>query len=123
MKVLIVDDSKTMRSIVKNCLGGIGYSDVEEACDGQDALEKVAQCKPGLILLDWNMPNMNGIDFLKAYRAKGGKAPVVMVTTESEKARVIDAIRAGANDFVVKPFTPDVLAKHVNRTIEKAQAA
>jgi len=123
MKVLIVDDSKTMRSIVKNCLGGIGYTDVEEACDGQDALEKIGTCKPGLILLDWNMPNMNGLEFLKAYRAKGGKSPVVMVTTESEKARVIDAIRAGANDFVVKPFTPDVLAKHITRTVEKAQAA
>ncbi len=123
MKILIVDDSKTMRSIVRNCLGELGYTAVEEACDGQDALDKAASYAPELVLLDWNMPRMSGIDFLKEYRARGNMVPVIMVTTESEKHRVIESIRMGANDFVVKPFTPDVLAKHVGRTMLKAQVA
>jgi two-component system chemotaxis response regulator CheY len=123
MKVLVVDDSKTMRSIVKNTLEQLGYSDVEEACDGLDALSKAAACKPNLILLDWNMPNKNGLEFLQEYRGSGGAAGVIMVTTEAEKTRVIEAIKAGANDYVVKPFTPEVLSEHVRRTLEKVKAA
>lgn len=123
MKILIVDDSKTMRSIVKNCLATLGYSDVEEACDGRDALSKATACSPGLILLDWNMPNMNGLEFLKAFRGQGAKTPVIMVTTEAEKPRVIEAIKAGASDYVVKPFTPDVLSQHVTKTLERCKAA
>lgn len=123
MKILVVDDSKTMRSIVKNCLASLGYNDVEEACDGRDALSKATACSPSIVLLDWNMPNMNGLEFLQAFRAAGNKTPVIMVTTEAEKARVIEAIKAGASDYVVKPFTPDVLAHHVMRTMERTKAA
>ncbi len=123
MRILVVDDSKTMRSIIKNTLATLGYTDVEEACDGSDALSKATACAPGLVLLDWNMPNMNGLEFLKAFRASGATAPVIMVTTEAEKPRVIEAIKNGANDYVVKPFTPDVLSKHVERVLKKTQAA
>ena len=123
MKVLVVDDSKTMRSIQRNILLQLGYAEVEEACDGQDAMSKVEAFKPDLILLDWNMPRMDGLAFLEAYRAGGHETPVIMVTTEAEKPRVVEAIRAGADDYVVKPFTPDSLLKHVRAALEKVKAA
>lgn len=123
MRILLVDDSKTMRNIQKNILGQLGYNDVEEACDGQDALSKAAAYKPDLLLVDWNMPNMDGITFVKTYRAQGNKTPIVMVTTESEKVRVVEAIKAGVNNYIVKPFTPETLSERVNETIEKAGIA
>lgn len=123
MRILLVDDSKTMRNIQKNILGQLGYNDVEEACDGQDALSKATAYKPDLLLVDWNMPNMDGITFVKTYRAQGNKTPIVMVTTESEKVRVVEAIKAGVNNYIVKPFTPETLSERVNETIEKAGIA
>ncbi len=123
MRILIVDDSKTMRSIQKAILGQLGYSDLEEACNGQDALSKLGSFKPDLILLDWNMPAMDGLTFLKEYRSKGNKTPVIMVTTESEKPRVIEAIKAGVNNYLLKPFTPEILGERIKETLEKAKAA
>jgi two-component system chemotaxis response regulator CheY len=123
MKILVIDDSKTMRNIEKNVLTQLGYTQVEEACDGQDALSKVDALQPGLILVDWNMPNMDGITFVKTYRAKGAKTPIIMVTTEAEKTRVIEAIKAGVNNYVVKPFTPESLSARITETLVKAQAA
>ena len=89
MKILLVDDSKTMRNIQKGILAQMGYSEIEEATDGLDAMSKVGGFSPELILLDWNMPNMDGLSFAKEYRGKGNKTPIIMVTTEAEKARVI----------------------------------
>lgn len=123
MKVMLVDDSKTMRTIQRNILMQLGYKEIEEACDGQDALSKLAAFGPELLLVDWNMPNMDGITFVKTYRAQGGKSPVVMVTTEAEKTRVVEAIKAGVNNYVVKPFTPDSLAQRINETLTRAKAA
>jgi two-component system chemotaxis response regulator CheY len=123
MKVMLVDDSKTMRTIQRNILLQLGYKDIEEACDGQDALSKVGAFGPELLLVDWNMPNMDGISFVKAYRAQGGKSPVVMVTTEAEKTRVVEAIKAGVNNYVVKPFTPDVLSQRIGETLSRTKAA
>jgi two-component system chemotaxis response regulator CheY len=108
---------------VRSCLVSLGHSDIDEACDGADALSKAKASNPGLILLDWNMPNMNGLEFLRAFRASDKTTPVIMVTTEAEKPRVIEAIESGANDYVVKPFTPDVLEQHVKRTLARARAA
>ncbi|TVQ51821.1 MAG: response regulator [Phycisphaerales bacterium] len=119
MKVFIIDDSKTMRNIQKKILNQLGHTDTEEACDGQDALSKVNAFNPDLILVDWNMPNMDGITFVKTYRAQGKKTPIIMVTTEAEKTRVVEAIQAGVNNYVVKPFTPEVLSARVNETMEK----
>lgn len=124
MKVLLIDDSRTMRNIQKGILTQMGHTQIEEACDGLDALSKVAGFAPDLILVDWNMPNMDGLAFVKEYRAKGLKTPIIMVTTEAEKSRVIDAIKAGVNNYVVKPFTPDVLGQRIEETLSRvAQTA
>lgn len=122
MRVMLVDDSKTIRRIQRSILEQLGYSEIEEACDGQDALSRVAAFQPTLILLDWNMPNMDGITFLKAFRQRDTTTPVIMVTTESEKTRVIEAIRAGVNNYVVKPFTPDILQQRIKETLERTTA-
>ncbi|MCH8807010.1 MAG: response regulator [Planctomycetes bacterium] len=123
MRALVVDDSMTIRRIVIKALGIVGISDATEAGDG---VEAIAALEGGtefdVILLDWNMPKMNGIDTLKAVRRSGNKTPVIMVTTEAEKSRVIEAIKAGANDYLIKPFSPDQLAAKV-RTVVPAAAA
>ena len=124
MRVLVVDDSKTMRRIVKGVLETVGATTVEEAVDGQDALSKVDAFKPDLILLDWNMPVMDGLAFVKAFRGKGMKTPIIMVTTEAGKPQVVEAIKAGINNYAVKPFTPEGLSKIIEATMAKvAQSA
>ena len=123
MKILLVDDSKTMRNIQKSVLSQLGYTEIEEACDGQDALSKVKAFGPDLLLVDWNMPNMDGLSFVKAYRQDDKSTPIIMVTTEAEKSRVIEAIKAGVNNYVVKPFTPDLLSQRIQETLEKCAAA
>ncbi len=110
MKILVVDDSSTMRRIIVNTLGGHGYDDIVEAEDGVQALSKFkGNGGIDLILTDWNMPNMNGLDFLTKVREENKDVPIVMITTEAEKSNVLTAIKAGANNYVVKPFTPEVL--------------
>jgi len=123
MKVMLVDDSRTMRNIQKGILTQLGYSEIEEAADGLDALSRVGAFQPELLLVDWNMPNMDGLTFVKQYRAKGGKSPILMVTTEAEKSRVVEAIKAGVNNYVVKPFTPDGLAERIRETLDRCKAA
>jgi two-component system chemotaxis response regulator CheY len=123
MKIMLVDDSKTMRSIQKGILTQMGHTDLVEACDGQDAMSKVFAEKPDLILLDWNMPNMDGLSFLQAYRQKDKTTPIIMVTTEAEKHRVVDALKAGVNNYVVKPFTPDALSSKIDQTLQKCGKA
>ncbi|MCB9837960.1 MAG: response regulator [Phycisphaeraceae bacterium] len=123
MKILLVDDSKTMRNIQKSVLTQLGYTEIEEACDGQDALSKIGAFQPELLLVDWNMPNMDGLTFVKTYRQTHKSTPIIMVTTETERSRVVEAIKAGVNNYVVKPFTPDLLSQRINETLEKAAAA
>jgi two-component system chemotaxis response regulator CheY len=123
MRIFIIDDSKTMRNIQKSVLSTLGHTEVQEAGDGQDALSRVDAFTPDLILVDWNMPVMDGITFVKQYRAKGGKTPIIMVTTEAEKSRVVEAIKAGVNNYVVKPFTPDSLSQKINETIARIAKA
>jgi two-component system, chemotaxis family, chemotaxis protein CheY len=122
MKILLVDDSNTMRRIQKNTLIQIGYEDVSEAADGKLAVDFL-KANPGidLVLMDWNMPNMTGIEALKVIKADPAinKIPVIMVTSESEKTRIIEAIQAGAANYVVKPFQPDTLKEKIVATIAK----
>jgi len=120
MKIMLVDDSQTMRNVQKKILAQLGYTDIVEASDGQDALSKVGAAEPDLILLDWNMPNLDGMGFLTSFRTKDKATPVVMVTTEAEKSRVVEAIKAGVNNYVVKPFTPDSLGGKIQETLAKA---
>ena len=119
MRILLIDDSKTMRNIQKSILKQLGYTVIEEACDGQDALSKVGAFKPDLCLVDWNMPVMDGLTFVKTFRSTNKTTPLIMVTTEAEKSRVIDAIKAGVNNYVVKPFTPDLLSERITETLAK----
>lgn len=113
MKILIVDDSSTMRKIVMRTLRQAGYDGAEvlEASDGSEGLQVLEQGAVDLIFSDVNMPNMNGLDFVKALRGRGdaGSVPVVMVTTEGGQEAMDQAMELGANGYVVKPFTADKL--------------
>jgi len=120
IKVLVVDDFSTMRRILKNILKQIGYSDIEEAEDGNSALVRLRQGGYGLVVSDWNMPNMTGLDLLKAILADNAlnNMPVLMVTAEAKKENVMDAIKAGVNNYVVKPFTADVLKEKIEKIFD-----
>ncbi len=114
-KVLVADDSSTMRKIILRSLEAVGVKDVVEASDGNEA---VALFKPGeinMVLTDWNMPGKTGIEVVQAIRAQDPKVPIIMVTTEAEKGRVLQAIQAGVSDYLVKPFTADVLREKLEK--------
>ncbi|WP_428738878.1 chemotaxis response regulator CheY [Sulfurimonas sp.] len=112
MKLLVVDDSSTMRRIIKNTLARLGYKDVLEGADGVEGWEQM-NTHPDIEMLitDWNMPEMNGLELVKKVRAddRFTDLPIIMVTTEGGKAEVITALKAGVNNYIVKPFTPQVL--------------
>lgn len=111
LKVLVVDDMSTMRRIVKNVLKQIGFSDLTEAENGQDALTKLKGGGFGLVVSDWNMPVMLGIDLLRAIRADPElkNLPFLMVTAEAQNENIIEAVQAGVSNYVVKPFTAEAL--------------
>lgn len=113
MKALVVDDSMTIRRIVIKALSAAGITDYTEAANGLEAVAAVGHEHFDVILLDWNMPEMSGIETLKAIRNLGIQTHIIMVTTEAEKVRVIEAIRAGVNDYLMKPFTPGQLAEKI----------
>ena len=115
MKILVADDSSTMRRIIIKVLNDLGFADVVEAPNGAEAVKAANDAQVGLILMDWNMPELAGIDAVRQIRAKGNKTAIVMVTTEAEKRRVIEAIQAGINDYLVKPFTPEQLQEKIRK--------
>ena len=120
MKILVVDDSSTMRRIIVNTLGKIGYKDISQAEDGKDALNKVnSEGKFDLIVTDWNMPIMSGLEFVEKFRASDKETPILMVTTNATKEDVIEALKAGVNHYVVKPMTPETLHEKINQIIGK----
>jgi two-component system, chemotaxis family, chemotaxis protein CheY len=125
VKVLLVDDSRTMRNIEKNVLKTLGDMEFAEAGDGLEALTAMAMNATGfdLMLFDWNMPNLDGLSLVKRVREKDKTTPIIMVTTEAEKVRIIEAIKSGVNNYVIKPFTPDVLVERIKQTLEKAKVA
>lgn len=110
MKALIVDDSKITRTMIARILKEIGF-EIIEAVNGLDALEKVRLHQPDVVLVDWNMPEMNGYEFLKALRSDPtyDSIKIMMVTTESDIDQMTRALEAGANEYVIKPFTKEVI--------------
>ena len=122
MKILVVDDSSVMRRIIINSLTNLIKSvEIIEAADGVLGFKRYLENKDSLdlVLSDWNMPNCDGLTFLKELVADGCKAPVVMVTTEAEKANVIMAIKSGAKNYITKPFTPETLREKIEKTLGK----
>ncbi|MBP6264467.1 MAG: chemotaxis response regulator CheY [Nitrospira sp.] len=117
MKILVVDDMSTMRRIVKNILKQLGFNNLEEAENGQEALTKLKADTYGFVVSDWNMPVMMGIDMLRAIRAdeKLKKIPVLMVTAEAQKENLMEAVQAGVSNYVVKPFTAETMQEKINK--------
>ena len=124
MKILVVDDFSTMRRIVKNLLRQIGYANIDEAEDGAQAYSKLKNGGYNFVVSDWNMPNMDGLDLLRKVRSDPDlkDLPILMVTAEAEKEKVITAIQAGVNNYIVKPFTGEVLKEKMDKILEKLQA-
>lgn len=121
MSILVVDDFPTMRRIVRSLLKELGFTNVEEAEDGQEALGKLKGGDFEFVVSDWNMPNLDGLEMLKQIRADDGmKAlPVLMVTAEAKKENIVAAAQAGANGYIVKPFTAATLEEKLNKIFEK----
>lgn len=120
MKVLFVDDSPTMRRIMVNSLKKIGFTDLVEAENGEDALEKI-DGDVGLILADWNMPEMNGKEMVEELKANDQykDIPIIMVTTRGTKDDVVTAVKIGVNGYIVKPFTPETLKGKIKKVLNK----
>lgn len=121
IKILVVDDFPTMRRIIRNLLKDLGFENVDEAEDGAMGLEKLRNNNFDFVVSDWNMPNMDGLQMLQAIRADPNLAalPVLMVTAEAKKENIIAAAQAGANGYVVKPFTAATLEEKLNKIFEK----
>ena len=113
MKILVVDDSSTMRRIIINTLSRIGYTNVVEAEHGKAGLEKLAQGGIEMIVTDWNMPEMDGLEFVGVVRQSDTAIPILMVTTNAAKEDIVQALQAGVNNYVVKPFTPETLKEKI----------
>jgi two-component system chemotaxis response regulator CheY len=120
LKLVVVDDSSTMRRIIKNTLARLGYKDILEGEDGVQGWD-VLTSNPdaGMLITDWNMPNMNGLELVKKVRAdeRFKDLPIIMVTTEGGKGEVIIALKAGVNNYIVKPFTPQVLKEKLGAVL------
>ncbi len=125
MRILVVDDFSTMRRIVKNLLGGLGFTNIVEADDGNTALPILEKGGIEFLVTDWNMPGMPGIELLKAVRAnpKLATLPVLMVTAEAKREQIMLAAQAGVNGYVVKPFTADTLKEKVDKVFERLESS
>lgn len=122
LKILAVDDSPTMRRIIINTLKRAGYNDVTEASDGKDALVKMKVNSYNFIITDWNMPEMDGMEFVTNIRKSDDykKIPILMVTTRSVQDDIVEAIRIGVNSYIVKPFTPETLKQKIKEVLSNA---
>lgn len=119
IKVLIVDDFATMRRILKNILKKIGFTNIIEADDGSNALKVLEKEKVDLVISDWNMPKMTGLELLKAVRSNAAfkDLPFLMVTAEAQKQNIIEAVQAGVSNYVVKPFTEEVITEKLEKIL------
>ena len=118
--IITVDDSSTMRRIIKNTLQKLGFETILEAGNGVEALEVMSKNKVDMIVTDWNMPEMDVLTFVKAVRAKDEykDLPILMITTEAAKEDILTALRSGVNNYVVKPFTPETLQEKVFKLLD-----
>ncbi len=122
MKVLLVDDSGVMRKIIARALNALWIQDVVEAADGVEAVAAFGDGEGfDLVLTDWNMPNMNGLELVTALRGAGHTLPIIMITTETEKGQVLKAIQAGISDYLVKPFDQETLMGKLEKHLPNAQ--
>jgi two-component system chemotaxis response regulator CheY len=117
MNVLVVDDSKTMIRILSNTLKRLGIVNFKTGLDGVEGLELFKNNKFDIVMTDWNMPNMNGLQLIKHIRELDKDIPIIMITTEGGKKEVITALKAGVNNYIVKPFTPEVLRRKLQDII------
>jgi len=117
IKILVVDDMSTMRRIIKTILNQLGYANVDEAENGKQALAKLKSEKYDFVITDWNMPEMDGLTLVKEIRNDPDlkNLPVLMVTAEAKKENVMEALKAGVNNYIVKPFTPEVLKEKMEK--------
>lgn len=124
MRILVVDDFSTMRRIVKNLLRQLGYENIVEAEDGEQAFYKLKNGGFGFVVTDSNMPNMDGLELIKKIRGdlEIKDTPILMVVAEAEKQKVIEAIHAGVNNYVVKPFTGEILKEKIDKVFEKIES-
>ncbi len=120
IRILVVDDMSTMRRIIRTILNQLGYSNIEEAENGKQALAKLKKEKFDFVVTDWNMPEMDGLSLVKAIRSDDElkHIPVLMVTAEAKKENVMEALKAGVNNYIVKPFTPEVLKEKMEKVFK-----
>ncbi len=120
MRFLIVDDSSTMRRIIINTLNKLGYKECHEAGNGREGIDRLATTPVDMVITDWNMPEMSGIEFIRAVRANAAtkELPVLMVTTNAAEDDIVEALKAGVNNYVVKPFTPDTIKEKIQSALK-----
>jgi len=120
IKILIVDDFATMRKVIRNILKQLGYENIVEAEDGVLGLRVLKSQKVDFVICDWNMPNMTGLELLKAVRADSdiGSTPFLMVTAEALQENVVAAVKAGVSNYIVKPFTAEILNEKITKILE-----
>lgn len=130
LKILLVDDFEMIRSLLKQALKQLGYTDLTEAVDGVDALEKITSAKDSgqpfdLVFLDWNMPKMTGIEVVQKCKSDDAlkNIPFIMITAEREQKSVVTALKAGVSDYVIKPFSPRQLSSKIERILTSTTAA
>ncbi|WP_456401255.1 chemotaxis response regulator CheY [Persephonella sp.] len=123
IKILVVDDMATMRKIIKGLLDQLGFKNIDEAEDGKVALQKLKSGKYDFVVTDWNMPNMTGLELVQEIRKDPDlkSIPVLMVTAEAKKENVLLAIKAGVNNYIVKPFTAEVLKEKIEKIFSALQ--
>lgn len=123
MKALIADDSAVMRKVLAGALQRVGIVEADQAADGAEALHAATAGQYDLIMMDWNMPKMLGIDVVKAIRSSGNKTPIIMVTTEAERSRLAEALQSGVNNYVIKPFDATTIIRKIRETLGDSLSA
>lgn len=120
MRILVVDDSSTMRRIIINTLNKLGHTEVREAGNGREGLDQLAAAPVDIVITDWNMPEMSGVEFARAVRSNDATkaVPILMVTTNAAEGDIVEALKAGVNNYVVKPFTPATIKDKIEAVLK-----